>query len=97
MRLECDPTVIYGLGAEFDGNITKEDLEKVTPYNTYKIFGLPAGPIANPGREAISAAMNPSDVNYLFFVSKGDGTHVFSSNYRDHVNAVNKYIKKINN
>ena len=94
MRLECDPTVIYGLGADFNGNITKKDLEVVTPYNTYKIFGLPAGPIANSGKESISAALNPSGVDYLFFVSRGDGTHVFSSNYKDHINSVNKYIKK---
>ena len=94
MRLECDPTVIYGLGTSFDGNITKENLKNTTPYNTYQIKGLPAGPIANPGKESIDAAMNPSDVDYLFFVSKGDGTHVFSSNYRNHINAVNKYIKK---
>ncbi|MGI9534908.1 MAG: endolytic transglycosylase MltG [Thermodesulfobacteriota bacterium] len=94
MRLECDPTVIYGLGTGFNGNITKKDLSEATPYNTYKINGLPAGPIANPGKESISAALNPSEVDYLFFVSKGDGTHVFSSNYRNHINAVNKYIKK---
>jgi len=94
MRLECDPTVIYGLGPGFDGNLTKEDLQRVTPYNTYKIFGLPAGPIANPGKESIFAALNPADVDYLYFVSKGDGTHVFSTNYKNHINAINKYIKK---
>ena len=97
MRLECDPTVIYGLGTGFNGNITKKDLQEVTPYNTYKISGLPAGPIANPGKESISAALNPSDADYLFFVSKGDGTHVFSTNYRNHINAVNKYIRNKNN
>ena len=97
MRLECDPTVIYGLGQDFKGNLTKEDLLEVTPYNTYRISGLPKGPITNPGKESISAALNPADVDYLFFVSKGDGTHIFSSDYRNHINAVNRYIKKKGN
>ena len=94
MRLECDPTVIYGIGPGFNGNLTKADLKQVTPYNTYQVKGLPAGPIANPGKESIEAAMNPAAVDYLFFVSKGDGAHVFSNNYRSHINAVNKYIRK---
>lgn len=94
MRLECDPTVIYGLGSEYNGNLTKKNLQELTPYNTYKIEGLPVGPIANPGKESIVAALNPSDVDFLYFVSKGDGTHLFSNNYRKHINAVNKYIKK---
>jgi UPF0755 protein len=93
MRLECDPTVIYGMGDSYKGNIRKKDLLTKTPYNTYQIYGLPAGPIANPGKEALHAALNPSDVNYLYFVSKGDGSHYFSTNYRSHVNAVNKYIR----
>jgi len=93
MRMECDPTVIYGMGDKYKGNIRKKDLLTKTPYNTYQIFGLPAGPIANPGKEALHAALNPSDVNYLYFVSKGDGSHYFSTNYRSHVNAVNKYIR----
>lgn len=97
MKLQCDPTVIYGLGPEFDGNITKSDLLNYTPYNTYAIFGLPPGPIANPGKESIYAAMNPVDVDYLFFVAKGDGSHFFSTNYKSHLRAVKKYIININN
>lgn len=94
MRLECDPTVIYGIGPNFNGNITKKDLDTPTPYNTYKIFGLPPGPIANPGKDSVYAALNPSNVDYLFFVSKGDGTHIFSKDYKSHIDAVNKYIRK---
>ena len=94
MRLDSDPTVIYGLGDGFDGNLTKKDLQTENSYNTYRIVGLPPGPIANPGKESIQATMNPSQVNYLYFVSKGDGTHEFSANYRDHQRAVNKYQKR---
>lgn len=90
-RLECDPTVIYGVWSEFDGNLTKKDLQSDSPYNTYRIRGLPPGPIANPGKESIEAALNPADVDYLYFVSRGDGSHVFSTTYRNHVNAVNRY------
>jgi len=93
MRLECDPTVIYGMGESYKGNIRKKDLLNKTPYNTYQIYGLPAGPIANPGKDSLNAALNPSDVKYLYFVSKGDGSHYFSNNYKSHVNAVNKYIR----
>jgi len=93
MRLESDPTVIYGVH-DFDGKITKKHLKAMTPYNTYMISGLPPGPIANPGKAAIEAALKPTESNYLFFVSKNDGTHVFSETYRDHVNAVNKYQRK---
>ncbi len=93
MRLACDPTVIYALGDNFDGNLTKKDLKYESPYNTYVVSGLPPGPIANPGKESLEAAMNPANVNYLYFVSKGDGSHYFSDNYRSHVNAINKYIK----
>ena len=97
MKLQCDPTVIYGIGPRFNGNITKKDLITYTPYNTYTIFGLPPGPIANPGKESIYAALNPSNVDFLFFVAKGDGTHVFSRDYKAHLHAVNKYIRNINN
>ena len=93
MRLACDPTVIYALGDEFDGNLTKKDLKYQSPYNTYVVSGLPPGPIASPGKESLEAAMNPANVNYLYFVSKGDGSHYFSDNYRSHVNAINKYIR----
>lgn len=93
IRLACDPTVIYALGEKFNGNLTKKDLEFESPYNTYRVKGLPPGPIANPGRESLEAALHPADVGYLYFVSKGDGSHFFSDDYRSHVNAVNKYIK----
>ena len=91
MKLESDPTVIYGMGANYNGNITKRDLRTETEYNTYVISGLPPGPIASPGKESLTAVINPADVNYIYFVSKGDGSHQFSINYRDHQNAVNKY------
>jgi UPF0755 protein len=92
MRLESDPTVIYGMSS-FDGNLRKKDLKTETRYNTYVISGLPPGPISNPGRDSLEAALNPAQVNFLYFVSKGDGTHEFSSNYGDHRRAVNEYQK----
>ena len=91
MKLDSDPTVIYGMGDKYKGNITRKDLREKTAYNTYVIKGLPPGPIANPGLDSIKAVFEPADVKYLYFVSKGDGTHHFSDNYREHVNAVNKY------
>lgn len=99
MRIECDPTVIYALGDKYDGRLRRKDLEYVSPYNTYVIVGLPIGPIANPGKESLHAALNPADKDYLYFVATGDseGTHYFSSNYRSHVNAVNKYIRNRKN
>ena len=84
MKLDSDPTVIYGMGDRYNGNIRKSDLKRETPYNTYVIKGLPPGPIANPGKHSIEAALNPADVKYLYFVSKGDGTHHFSNSYREH-------------
>jgi UPF0755 protein len=90
MRLETDPTVIYGV-PNFNGNLTRRHLETHTPYNTYMIAGLPPGPIANPGSEAIKAVLYPAQSNYLFFVSKNNGTHYFSTNMRDHGRAVRKY------
>jgi UPF0755 protein len=90
MRLGSDPTVIYGL-TDFDGNLRRMDLLTETPYNTYKIPGLPPTPIANPGLDSIRAAVAPAHVDYLFFVAKGDGTHVFSKDYRAHSRAVFKY------
>ena len=90
MRLESDPTVIYGI-KNFNGNITRKDLVKITPYNTYKIKGLPAGPIANPGIEAIKAALYPADTRFIYFVSKKNGTHHFSTNIKEHNKAVRKY------
>ncbi len=94
MKLEFDPTVIYALGEKFDGNIRKKDLSFPSPYNTYVVSGLPPGPIAAPGLDSIRAALEPADVNYLYFVSNGDGVHVFSSTYGDHVNAVKRLLKK---
>ncbi|MFQ5786976.1 MAG: endolytic transglycosylase MltG, partial [Thermodesulfobacteriota bacterium] len=91
MRLESDPTVIYSLGSEFNGNLTKNKLKTESEYNTYINEGLPPGPIANPGKESLEAALNPSEFNYLYFVSRGNGTHVFSKNYKDHLRAVKKY------
>lgn len=94
MRLETDPTVIYGIQG-YDGNIRKRDLlDSSNPYNTYRIKGLPPGPIASPGVEALLAVMRPAKTDYLYFVSQNDGTHFFSSNYRDHTNAVNRYQKR---
>lgn len=95
MRLESDPSVIYGM-ADFDGNLTKEDLSTPHPYNTYLINGLPPGPICNPGRESIIAALYPSDEGYLYFVSKNDGSHHFSKTYRAHLRAVLRYQIKGN-
>jgi UPF0755 protein len=91
MRLQTDPTVIYGLGPDFNGNLTRSHLRADTPYNTYTRKGLPPTPIANAGREAIAAALNPADGNTLFFVAKGDGTHHFSATLDEHNQAVRQY------
>lgn len=90
MRLQSDPTVIYGI-EDFDGNLRKSDLRRRTRYNTYMIKGLPPGPICNPGLEAIEAALYPASVNFLYFVSKNNGSHQFSSNLKEHNKAVLKY------
>ena len=90
MRLESDPTVIYGI-KDFDGNLKRSHLTTPTPYNTYIIKGLPPGPIANPGRAAIEAALYPAQTDYLFFVSKQDHTHHFSATIEEHRRAVRKY------
>jgi UPF0755 protein len=87
MALQSDPTVIYGL-KEFDGNLTRKDLKDQNPYNTYRIPALPPGPICNPSLASIKAALQPADVPYLFFVSKNDGTHVFSEDLESHNQAV---------
>ncbi|CAN2043932.1 Endolytic murein transglycosylase [Candidatus Magnetomoraceae bacterium gMMP-1] len=92
MRLESDPTVIYGI-KNFNGDITRKDLKNPTPYNTYVIKGFPLGPIANPGAESLKAALFPSDTPYLYFVAKKDKTHQFSSNLKDHYKAVERYQK----
>ncbi|AAZ97497.1 aminodeoxychorismate lyase [Thiobacillus denitrificans ATCC 25259] len=93
MRLQTDPTVIYGLGERFDGNLRKVDLLADTPYNTYTRTGLPPTPIAMPSAEAIRAALNPAQTDALYFVSRGDGTHVFSSDLAAHNRAVRRYQK----
>lgn len=91
MRLQTDPTTIYGLMPKFDGNLTRDNLREYTPYNTYVIYGLPPGPIASPGKDAIMAALNPVKSSYLFFVARNNGTHFFSENYGEHQRAVQKY------
>ncbi|MDE0331251.1 MAG: endolytic transglycosylase MltG [Nitrospinae bacterium] len=93
MRLQSDPTVIYGL-PHFDGNITKKDLRYDSPYNTYLYRGLPPGPIASPGLESIKSALNPANVKYLYFVATKDGGHRFSRTYREHRRAVNRYQRR---
>ncbi len=91
MRLQTDPTVIYGMGARFDGNIRRADLREETPYNTYVIAGLPPTPIALPGRAAINAALHPADGDSLYFVARGDGGHVFSATLEGHNLAVSEF------
>ncbi|MCP5142350.1 MAG: endolytic transglycosylase MltG [Chromatiales bacterium] len=91
MLLQTDPTVIYGMGEAFDGNIRRQDLRTDTPYNTYTRKGLPPTPIAMPGRAAIHAALHPADGDTLFFVARGDGTHQFSATLEDHNAAVRKF------
>jgi UPF0755 protein len=93
MLLQSDPTVIYGL-KDFDGNLTKEHLKTKNPYNTYMVRGLPPQPIANPGEESIKAVLYPSSKNYLYFVSKNDGTHHFSTTLKEHNRAVDRYQRK---
>lgn len=93
MPLQTDPTVIYGLGARFDGNLRKRDLQLDTPYNTYIRTGLPPTPIAMPGKAALLAAVQPAPTKALYFVSRGDGSSEFSDNLDGHNRAVNKYIR----
>jgi UPF0755 protein len=92
MLLQCDPTVIYGLGETFNGNITRKDLENAANlYNTYTHPGLPPGPICSPGLKSLQAAVNPERHEYIYFVAKGDGSHFFSKNLQEHNAAVRKY------
>lgn len=94
IRLQSDPTVIYGIPA-FDGNIKKQHLTMKSPYNTYVNFGLPPGPIANPGKDSISAALRPAKADYLYFVSRNDGTHQFSRSLKEHNKAVNQFQRSM--
>ncbi len=96
MKLQTDPTVIYAMGLKFDGNIRKKDLNIDSPYNTYRYKGLPPGPIALVGKEAIHAALHPEDGTELYFVAKGDGSHHFSDSLKGHNKAVSKYQLKAN-
>lgn len=91
MRLQTDPTVIYGLGARYEGRIHKSDLTTDTPWNTYTREGLPPTPIAMPGADALYAATHPASTNYLYFVARGDGSHAFSRTLEEHNRAVAKY------
>ena len=93
MPLQTDPSVIYGIGSQFDGNLRKRDLQSDTPYNTYTRTGLPPTPIAIPGKAALLAAVQPASTKALYFVSRGDGTSEFSENLDSHNRAVNKYIR----
>lgn len=94
MRLQTDPTVIYGMGDRFDGNLRKRDLQEDTAYNTYQRAGLPPTPIALPGQASIKASLHPAQGNDLYFVARGDGSSEFSSNLDDHNRAVNKYQRR---
>lgn len=93
MPLQCDPTVIYGI-ENFDGNLTREHLQTPGPYNSYLNKGLPPGPICNPGLDSLMAALYPADTSHLYFVSRNDGTHVFSPSLAEHQRAVEKYQKR---
>ncbi len=95
MLMQADPTTIYGLGPGFNGNLRRAQLnDPANPYNTYQHKGLPPGPICSPGLEAIAAALDPEKHDYLFFVSRNDGSHQFSKNLKDHINAVNRYQRQ---
>jgi UPF0755 protein len=93
MRLQTDPAVIYGMGDKFDGNLRRRDLETDTPWNTYMRDGLPPTPIALPSQAALDAVLQPPATDYLYFVSRGDGSSQFSSNLTDHNRAVAKFQK----
>ena len=91
MKLQSDPTVIYALGKNFDGDLRKKDLNFNSPYNTYRYKGLPPSPISTVSEESLKAALNPADTNYLYFVSMGNGFHKFSKTLKEHNQAVREY------
>ncbi|WP_163120855.1 endolytic transglycosylase MltG [Acinetobacter portensis] len=95
MRLQTDPTVIYGMGERYQGKITRDDLRTMTPYNTYRINGLPPTPIALPSKKAIEAVLHPDNSNNIYFVATGNGGHKFTSNLDDHNRAVQEYLAVI--
>jgi UPF0755 protein len=97
MRLQSDPTTIYGKFESYSGNLKRSDLLTPSAYNTYTIPALPIGPISNPGIESINAVLNPAQHKYLYFVSQNDGTHIFSETYEKHNNAVVKWQKNAKN
>lgn len=96
MKLDCDPTIIYVLKQQglFNGNLRKKDMSLDSPYNTYRYPGLPPGPICNPGKEALEAALHPAPEKYLYFVSRNDGSHHFSETFAEHQTAVRRYQKR---
>jgi UPF0755 protein len=96
MKLDCDPTIIYALKLEgkFEDRLRTKDLKWDSPFNTYLYPGLPPGPIANPGKDSIEAALYPAEEKFMYFVSKNDGSHHFSRTFREHQNAVNKYQRR---
>ncbi len=96
IMLQTDPTVIYGMGDSYQGNISSNDLKTPTPYNTYTFIGLPPSPIAMPGRDAIYATLHPDNSNNLYFVARGDGSHQFSAMLKDHNKAVVNFQRKKN-
>ena len=91
MKMQTDPTVIYGMGDEYKGDIRFKDLRQDTPYNTYTRYGLPPTPIAMPGKDSIDAVLHPVKTKSLYFVANGDGTHIFSETLQQHNAAVDKY------
>lgn len=95
MRLQTDPTVIYGMGADYSGRLTRKDLETPTAYNTYVINGMPPGPIALPGKASLQAAAHPGKTDYYYFVADGKGGHTFSTSLTNHNKAVQVYIKSL--